>query len=155
MIEPAELDRCASMLDRCSIDAKKKRAAGRGQTYMAVAGSRGCRRATPCPSYCPSGFGHYTTPSISCPPPLPAPCFYPVRPACTGADGAPHTLHRARGARDPRSKAAAREGPHPRSAPPVQIKKVWQCWPPWPGKLRKYGKLHGSLWKPKKPWQRP
>ena len=57
--------------------------------------------------------------------------------------------------RDPQNKAAARAGPHPRSAPPVQIKKVWQCWPPWPGKLRKYGKLHRSLWKPKKPWQRP
>ena len=67
----------------------------------------------------------------------------------------PLMLRRARGARDPRSKAAARAGPHPRSAPPVQIKKVWQCWPPWPGKLRKYGKLHRSLWKPKKPWQRP
>ena len=36
----------------------------------------------------------------------------------------PLTLRRARGARDPRSKAAARAGPHPRSAPPVQIKKV-------------------------------
>ena len=60
--------------------------------------------------------------------------------------------------RDPQNKAAARAGPHPRNAPPapVQIKKVWQCWPPWPGKLRKYGKSStdpcGNL---KKPWQRP